>query len=422
MATSLTGRAGAAGSGQLSKISVDPYHDADAQHRTQVEPSTFTFGSTVVAAFQSGRIFNGGASNIGFATSTDRGQTWRHGFLPGTTVHASPKGGYSATSDASVAYDARHHVWLISYLGIRDAVNGPVDVLVSRSTDGGLTWKTPVVVFSNGDFLDKNWTVCDDHPASVFYGNCYTEFDDNSLGDLIVLSPSTDSGLHWASPAATPDGSAGLGGQPVVRPNGTVVVPYLQLNDPTTTSLNISAFSSHDGGVTLTRSTAVSAAVSHIPAGNLRAADALPSAQVDGAGRVYVVWQDCRFEASCATNDLLLSTSSNGTNWSVARRIPIDPVGSGVDHFLPGLGVDQADSGGNVDLGLSYYYYPHANCTQATCQLDVGFISSINSGASWSAKQFVAGPDETHLARQHVPRTDGRRLLRHRHQPEPRHC
>ena len=49
----------------LTRVSVDPYTDAQAQHRTEVEPDTFAFGSTIVSAFQVGRVFGGGASNIG---------------------------------------------------------------------------------------------------------------------------------------------------------------------------------------------------------------------------------------------------------------------------------------------------------------------------------------------------------------------
>src|SRR5579859_2964997 len=42
--------------------------------------------------------------------------------------------------------------------------------------------------------------------------------------------------------------------------------------------------------------------------------------------------------------------------------------------------------------GLVYYFYPSANCTAATCQLDVGFISSADGGATWSASHQLAGP------------------------------
>jgi hypothetical protein len=84
---------------QLIRISSDPYTNPDSNHQTQVEPDTFAFGHTIVSAFQTGRFFNGGASNIGWATSTNGGETWTHGFLPATTVNATPPGPYARVSD-----------------------------------------------------------------------------------------------------------------------------------------------------------------------------------------------------------------------------------------------------------------------------------------------------------------------------------
>jgi len=104
-----------------------------------VEPDTFAFGSTVVSAFQVGRVFNGGATDIGFATSSNGGVSWAHGFLPGTSVQAMQPGPFFSVSDPSVAYDARDGVWIISWLGAHFSGGGIVDVMVSRSTDGGLT-------------------------------------------------------------------------------------------------------------------------------------------------------------------------------------------------------------------------------------------------------------------------------------------
>src|SRR5439155_24023765 len=114
-------------------------------------------------------------------------------------------------------------VWLISYLGLRNPFP-PVDVLVSRSTDG-LTWSNPIVVNNDGHFLDKNWTACDDTASSPFFGNCYTEFDDNTLGDLIQMSTSTDGGLTWGAGLPTADNAHGIGGQPPVQPSRRVIVP-----------------------------------------------------------------------------------------------------------------------------------------------------------------------------------------------------
>src|SRR6266498_5058410 len=72
----------------VTQVSTDPFTDAQAQHRTEVEPDTFAFGNTIVSAFQVGRVSGGGASNIGFATSTNGGATWTQGFLPGITGNA----------------------------------------------------------------------------------------------------------------------------------------------------------------------------------------------------------------------------------------------------------------------------------------------------------------------------------------------
>src|SRR2546427_8335066 len=68
----------------LTTVSTDPYtNTVKAFHQTQVEPDTFSSGSTIMSVFQSGRFTDGGASNIGYATSTNNGQTWTNGFLPG---------------------------------------------------------------------------------------------------------------------------------------------------------------------------------------------------------------------------------------------------------------------------------------------------------------------------------------------------
>src|SRR5712691_12632202 len=104
----------------LVRLSTDPYTNPTSQHATEVEPDTFAAGSTIVATFQVGRFTNGGSSNIGFATSTNAGSTWTNGFLPGTTVYATPPGPFGRASDPSVAYDAKHNAWIISMLALNE--------------------------------------------------------------------------------------------------------------------------------------------------------------------------------------------------------------------------------------------------------------------------------------------------------------
>jgi hypothetical protein len=373
----------------VREISADPYTPATApagEHATEVEPDTFAWGSTVVSAFQTGRIFNGGATDIGWATSTNGGRSWRHGFLPGTSVQAARPGPFFGASDASVAYDARDRVWMISWLGAHFSGGGVVDVMASRSTDGGLTWDAPVVVAATGVFYDKNWSVCDNTARSPFYGHCYTEFDNASNGDLEQMSTSTDGGRTWGTPQATADQVHGLGGQPLVQPSGRVVVPFEGVSRPG----GIRAFTSDNGGATWNASVLVSTISAHRVAG-VRTSP-LPSAEISRDGTVYVAWQDSRFEPGGAANDIVLSTSSDGTTWSPVTRIPIDPVGSGVDHFTPGLAVDPSSAGGRTLLAVTYVFDRNAACTGGTCQLEMGFTSSRDNGRTWSAPHVLGGP------------------------------
>ena len=356
----------------LIQISTDPFTNPTSQHATQVEPDTYSFGSTVVAAFQSGRFFDGGSSDIGFGTTTDGGATWTAGFLPGiTTIEGS--GPFDRVSDPSVAYDANHGVWLISSLALSGGRGAAV--LVSISADG-LSWQTPVAVAtaSGGSNFDKEWIACDNTATSPFFGNCYVEYDDNGLGNRLHMSASSDGGLTWTE-ASVPAISV-IGGQPVALPDGTVVVP---IDGPG----GLIAVNSSDGGVTYGAPATISGISEHFVAGGLRTS-ALPSAEVDGMGTVYVAWQDCRFRAGCSSNDIVMSSSTDGITWSPVVRIPIDDLNSGADHFIPGIAADPLAPAGAAHLGVTYYYYPDALCNVSTCQLNVGFVSTADGGATWN--------------------------------------
>jgi len=377
----------------LQQISADPFTNSPTssnpnglydQHKTEDEPDTFAFGSTFVSTFQVGRVFNGGASDIGFATSINGSFT--EGLLPGTTSFSTPTGIYARVSDASVAFDAAANggkgVWIISFLGLFPNGSSSVDVLVSRSTDG-LTWSNPIVVNNDGHFNDKNWTVCDNTATSPFFGHCYTEFDDNTLGDRVEMSTSSNGGVNWSPAQMTGNKAFGIGGQPLVQPDGTVIVP---INGFTRFNFTINAFVSKNGGASWGPTHRIAVVAFRRPNGNLRATIPLPSAEMDASGKVYVVWSDCVFEPGCPASDLVLSTSTNGNVWSKTTRIPLDPVGSGVDHFIPGLAVDRSTSGGSAHLVVTFYFYPVANCTAATCQLEVGYSTSADGGATWTSK------------------------------------
>ena len=378
----------------LTQLSSDSFTNSSSQHATEVEPGSFSFGSTIITSFQVARISGGGGADIGYAISNDSGATWQNGLLPGLTTFQGA-GANSAVSDTSVICDAKHGAWLIASLPISST---RIQVAVSRSSDGGASWGNPVIV-AQGANLDKDWITCDDTPTSPHYGNCYMEWDDNGNSNQMFMSTSSDGGLSWSAGAAVP-GAGGLGGQPLVQPGGAVIVPFLA------NAGVIQSFSSTDGGATWGNVVQIAAVMDHPVTGGLRT-DALPSAQEDAAGNVYVIWQDCRFRANCASNDLVMSTSANGTNWTQPARIPIDAVTSAVDHFIPGLGIDPATIGSTAHLGLTYYYYPQSNCAAANCALYAGFISSSDGGSTWSAATPVAGP----MALSWLPSTDSGQMV-----------
>jgi hypothetical protein len=352
-------------------IARDPYR-APAQHATIAEPDSLSWGRTIVAAYQSGRFRDGGAVNTGWATSRDGGRTWRSGTLPALTASSRPAGRWLRASDPVVAYDAAHGTWLIASLAL--SAGQAAAIVVSRSPDG-ITWSAPVTVieapWQPNLLLDKEWIVCDNGAASPHRGSCYVTYSDFRTLRL-EFQASRDGGLTWEPQVSAPD-NAGRGSivgrwapapQPVVRPNGDLIVPFYDED-------RVASVRSVDGGRSFQAAATVSPTVFKGTPG-LRGPP-LPSAEVDRAGTVYVVWPDCVRTPSCAANDLVISRSTDGITWSRATRIPTRPRGSSADYVLPGVGADTTRAG---RIAVVYYVLRGG-------LLDVGFTSSPNGGRTW---------------------------------------
>lgn len=352
---------------QAQQISFDPFNDSIGQHETAVEPDSFSVGNTVVAAFQVGRTRGGGASGIGWATTRDGGSTWTSGVI---------RGAYSRGTDPAVAYDSAHGVWLISILGLHDG--GPEllsSLVTARSTDG-LTWSDPVITSpTQGHFAhDKNWIACDNGAASPFRGRCYVVWA-AVVGELTTLgiSWSTDGGLTW-SPSALVSSVSGSAWQPVVRPDGTLVIVYIG-------GRAIRATRSTDGGRTFTAPVVVSS-LQDSPTPGLRA-PSLPSAELDGRGRITVAWTDCRFRSGCGgpvtPTDVVYSSSTDGRRWSRVRRVPTGRELDGQLHFVVGLGVN------GTRLGVAFHVLTPSGIVPY-------FVGSADNGRGWSAAEALAPP------------------------------
>jgi hypothetical protein len=368
----------------LTQVSNDTFTNTTSQHETEVEPASYSFGSTIVTTFQIGRFTDGGGSDIGFATSTDHGTTWTHGNLPGITS-VEGTGTYDRASDTSVTYNVKFKLWLVETLALSNAGGAHGQAILISSSKDGITWNMPstVSVAERNGFYDKPWIGCDNTATSPFYGNCYVEWDDFSLGDQLELSTSTDGGTTWSAKKTTAGTPFGTGGIPLVQPNGTVIVPA---DDEFASS--VQAFRSSDGGNTWGAPVSITSISEHGVAGGMRAVP-LIAAAIDASGKVYVAWADCRFRKNCSSNDIVMTTSTDGVTWSAVSRVPIDPVGSTVDHFTPGFSIMAGTSGSTARLALTYNFLPKANCG-SVCNVGVGYIESTNGGSTWSAPRALA--------------------------------
>ena len=365
------------------QISVDLFPDTTGQHETAVEPDSFSFGNDVVAVFQVGRMSGGGASGIGFATSHDGGSSWRSGSLP-----VPAQSSLTLVSDPAIAYDRRHGAWIASVLGGR-AVSGGLatSLLVSRSTDA-INWTTNFVVPDQGLALhDKNWIACDNGASSPRAGRCYVVWTAPfGLTTALAISSSDDGGQSWAKPTTFSSLHA-FGVQPIVRPDGTLVVIYATGED---SGARIEAVRSTNGGRTFGAPSRVAALHSrNIPGIRL---PPFHSAEIARDGRIFVAWPDCRYRRRCGSDDIVSASSTDGRKWTSAFRVPTGPALAGLDHVLPGLAVDATTAGARTALGLTFITLSPSGCGGAACSLQPFFVSSPDAGRSWSAPQQLESP------------------------------
>jgi hypothetical protein len=390
------------------RVSTDRLTTVGAQHATQVEPHAAAVGSTIVSVFQIGRFFDGGAAAIGFATSHDAGRNWRSGLLPSITTSSSPAGSADRATDTAVAWDSVHGRWLAESLTLSQPSTA---VVVSASADG-LTWQAPVTVVTHprpgqgeeSTSIDKSWIACDNGGASPFRGRCYVAYTDFlGPGVSIAVQSTSDGGLTWSAATKVRVSVDVPGVQPVVRPNGQLVLLFLD-GRPT----RLQAVRSDDGGGTFTAPEVIArVSTFHRRAStNLLRVFPLPAAAVDGVGSVYVAWSDCRFRRGCNANDIVLAHST-ASGWTRPRRVPVAKAGTNPDHVTPGLAVDPASAGARARIALTFYTLRAAGCGTARCRLDVRLATSATAGSRWTVRRL----DARAMRLTWLPRTNSGRMV-----------
>ena len=294
---------------------------------------------------QEARLGSGGARANAFYVSTNGGQTWTRGLVPG--IGRLTGGSYQRVSDPMVALGRSGAAYYSSLaLNIDHATGGPTDsaVLVNRSPDGGHTWRSPVAVAkSHGAvLLDKEWVAVDGGASSPRAGALYVVWTKIDTGKQpvdyhIFFARSIDGGLTWTTPGVISGGDSSVAGAIVlVRPNGDLAVVYQRFSLKSG-QRSVRVVRSQDGGdhwshpATVTKYSSGS-----VP--DTRAALGLTAAAEPSTGRFEIAWQ--RAGPHGGGSDVATAGSDDGgRSWT--RPVRVLPKGDSTLAFVPSIAVSR---------------------------------------------------------------------------------
>lgn len=407
--------------GSLGCSDRNAFHDAsvrvnqDCTYRRQAEETIAanpTNPNNLIAGQNDSQI---GFNHCGFDYSLNGGESWGSGLPPFWQRLNNPAGDgfhtvvggpgtnhtYDFASDPAVTFDSQGNAFF-SCLGV-DINDNASAVFVTESpaaahgsfynnvASAGTTY---IVAEDNSTLAehDKEFIVADSFANSPFRDNVYitwTVFKIDPINcaagggycsSAIFFSRSTDHAHSWSKPTEISGNSSSLcvlgnffdatrnpndcdfdqGSDPVVLPNGTIVVTFNNMNTPTVNNQQL-AVRSTDGGVTWSSPTKVGDDIAAnepfcsalgrecIPGPEIRTNDFPLTAADRRSGTLYSVWQDFR---SGSEFDIQLAQSTDGgVTWTDATS-PVN-ASDGHDHYMPAVGV--ASSG---RVAVSYYRSP----------------------------------------------------------------
>jgi hypothetical protein len=368
-------------------------------------------GAALVGVWEQDRWSGLGARGILAARSADGGATWS---APQALQFsrcaggAGPGAGYDRASDPWVTF-AGNNVVLASALafsangftGVGFVSGGGLSaVLVSRSTDGGLTWSVPVAVTTDSNagagpffFNDRDAITADTS------GRAYLVWDrlpsDTALSAPSYLSLSTDSGATWSTPKVLFDPGAGneaFDNQVVILLNGNLLDFFTQFNGALTTSLQV--IRSTDLGLTWTATPVKVADMvsvgtpNPITSGAIRDSALIPQVAVDPAsGHVAAVWQQS-FTTGAFDGIALSVSTDNGATWSTPKQIN---GATGAAAFSPTV---RYAPGGVI--AVTYYDLRDYAAGSTVLSTSAWFTESADGGATWHELRLQSPFDLNH--------------------------
>jgi hypothetical protein len=381
--------------GQIGRQTVAAHGNCEPDTLVEPDIAVSPFNSKIeVAVAHDCRFATGGAVDIFYAWTHDGGAHWNQSRLPGLTKAVG--GTYDRASDPVVAFGADGSVYVSSLVF---DVTCPTAVAVSRSTDGGATFGSPVLAQHSNTCAvsdDKNWLVTDTQPNSPFFGRIYqfwTEFLANGTSPQVVRW-SDNQGKTWSGTHVLNPKDFSQNSQPFVQPNGAITDTYLfsghalgngarqgfilpaGTGTAAGSGVSIVARTSFDGGATWTKPAVVARNIGGGPAG-IRCC--LPMMSGDHVtGRMFQVWNANGPGVLDAVK--ISSSTDGGQHWS-------SPV-----QVTPGHspGIQYINAAVATAAGRVFVSYGRRNLTNPNI-IQQELTWSDNGGATF-APPIVLGP------------------------------
>jgi hypothetical protein len=385
---------------------------------TQVEPWLAVNPSNndnMIAVWQQDRWSNGGANGLRGAYTTNGGLSW---LLPANqpafsncTGGSGDTGGYTRASDPWVTIAPNGNAYFMALqadIGLTTSNNNAMSV--SRSTDGGAAWSTPIVLKRDTSFNvlnDKNSITADRFNSNFVYAiwdrlefpnaTAARQAGENAIGyrGPTWFSRTTDGGTSWEPARMIFDPgevNQTIGNQIVQTSDGTLVDAFNLLfnfkNSHKVRGNNVAVIRSSDHGATWSGAKIVTkfapGTVSDPTTGHaVRTGDIIPEIAADpraGSKTVYLVWQEAT--SSSASSVMFSRSSDDGVSWSTPKIINNVPSS---EAFTPSIRVGS-------DGTVTVTYYDFRNDTSAAPLVtDVWAVHSHDGGLSFS-EDHVMGP------------------------------